>query len=73
MAHSAEMHAAPVLKPDIQDDIRESLTTIRNQRTRERTLAVATLVFIFLAIGAFVYLAYSSEPGSMRPIPASQP
>lgn len=57
---------------EIQEEIRESLATIERQRSRKLVLAITALIAILVAMGAFVYLSYSSEPGTFKPLPASQ-
>jgi hypothetical protein len=62
----------PVLGPiDVDEDIRQSLTTITRERSRKLIVALSTIFAILFITAAFVYLAYSSEPGTMKPAPAS--
>ena len=58
---------------DIDEDVRKSLAAIRRQRSQKLTLALFALVAILFTGAVFVYLAYSSEPGTMKPVPHYQP
>ncbi|HEY6561866.1 MAG TPA: hypothetical protein VI072_31575 [Polyangiaceae bacterium] len=72
MTYSAGIQTAPTTEQDIDEEVRISLASIQRQRSLKRVVALSTLFLILVLAAGFVYLTYSSAPGTMRPIPASQ-
>ena len=69
MAYSAVQGPTGI---DVDDEVRQSLISIRRERSTKLVLALSALVALLVAGSAFVYLAYSSEPGTTRVVPASE-
>jgi hypothetical protein len=47
-------------------DLRDSIATLERERSRKRALVFASLIALLILGGLFVYLSYSSQPGTMK-------